>query len=149
MRRFIGSGMLVLALVAGMAHAAVADSAVGTLDAELSGPQEVPVVGPAGAIGTADVFTLPSAGMVCYDIVVQGITLPAAAAHIHRGGAGTAGPVVIALKAPNAGGVSAGCVRGLDTALVTDIQNNPSNFYVNVHTTDFPGGADRGQLEAE
>lgn len=137
-------------MAAGMAHPAFADSSpVGTLDAELSGSQEIPVMGPAGAIGTSDVFTVPSVGLVCYTIIVQGLTLPATAAHIHHGAAGVAGPVVIPLDAPNSAGVSAGCVNDVDKALVGDIQNNPDDYYVNVHTTDFPGGAERGQLEAE
>ncbi len=150
MRRFIGAGIVVLGMAAGMAHPAFADdSGVGTLDAELSGSQEIPVMGPAGAMGTSDVFTVPSAGLVCYTIIVQGLTSPATAAHIHHGAAGVAGPVVITLEAPNDGGVTVGCVDEVDKALVSDIQNNPGDYYVNVHTADFPGGADRGQLEAE
>jgi LPXTG-motif cell wall-anchored protein len=33
-----------------------------------------------------------------------------------------------------------------DVALMTRIMQSPESFYVNVHTSDFPGGAVRGQL---
>ncbi len=49
------------------------------------------------------------------------------------------------LVAPNASGVSFGCVSA-SADVIAAIRANPSNYYVNVHTTDFPDGAIRGQL---
>jgi hypothetical protein len=71
--------------------------------------------------------------------------LPSTAAHIHKGDANTAGPVVIPFTAPAANGQSSACVTA-DVALLTDLVANPANYYSNVHTTQFPGGAVRGQL---
>ena len=82
---------------------------------------------------------------VCWELSVSTITLPAAAAHIHEGARGVAGPVVVPLSAPDAGGAASGCVTA-DAALMTRIMQSPDNFYVNVHTSDFPAGAVRGQL---
>ena len=74
------------------------------------------------------------------------------AGHIHRAPVGVAGPVVVPLfvlpsppttarhikqggvATPNAGTTGA------------DLCSNPSAYYVNYHTTAFPGGAIRGQL---
>jgi hypothetical protein len=60
-----------------------------------------------------------------------------------RWAADVAGPVVVGLTAPNAFGISFGCT----TSPVADqIAADPSAYYVNVHTVDFPAGAVRGQL---
>lgn len=83
---------------------------------------------------------------VCWDLSVQRITLPATAAHIHKAPAQTRGDIVVTLSPPNASGTAAGCAANLDAALLTDIVKNPTNYYVNVHTTDFAPGALRGQL---
>jgi hypothetical protein len=61
------------------------------------------------------------------------------------GTATVAGPVVVPLTPPDATGSAAGCVNVART-LVRAILTNPSGYYVNVHTTDFPNGAIRGQL---
>ena len=66
------------------------------------------------------------------------------AAHIHRGAAGTNGPPVVTLDAPDDND-SDDCDTA-DDALVDAIRANPSAFYVNVHTTDYPNGAIRGQI---
>lgn len=83
---------------------------------------------------------------ICYAIAVARIDTPTAA-HIHAGEAGTNGGIVIALKEPNRGtGTSSGCIGRLDRADVRAIRNTPGDFYVNVHTQQYPDGAVRGQL---
>jgi hypothetical protein len=76
---------------------------------------------------------------------VRQIKLPATGAHIHEGGPGVAGGVVVPLTAPDATGMASGCAHA-DAGLIGRIGANPGGFYVNVHTTDHPGGAIRGQL---
>jgi hypothetical protein len=61
--------------------------------------------------------------------------------HIHPGVAGVNGSPVV-----DFGGSLSGCVSGVDPALIGDIIANPSAYYFNVHTAEFPGGAVRGQL---
>ena len=114
--------------------------------ATLSGAAEVPGPGDADGKGQSNLFLNQEAGQVCFSIVVSDITLPASAAHIHVGRAGVAGPVVVPLTPPDETGVSSGCVSDVDPALIQAIIAKPANYYVNVHTTDFPAGAVRGQL---
>jgi hypothetical protein len=111
------------------------------LTASLSGVDETPAGDPDGS-GTATIRTIVGLGQVCYTITVKNITLPATAAHIHLTSNGN---IVLPLTAPNASGKSSGCAN-TTRALVKAILANPGDYYVNVHTTDFPNGAVRGTL---
>jgi hypothetical protein len=88
-------------------------------------------------------------GQLCYGITVRDLDAPVAA-HIHRGGPSTAGPVVIPLTQPSAGdpGASSACVEVAEP-LLGELLRRPSRFYVNVHTGPFPNGAVRGQLKVQ
>ena len=97
------------------------------------------------ARGTAVVRIRKDAGQVCYRLHAENITLPATAAHIHRGGPTVNGPVVVPFTPPGASGNAAGCT-GAAAALIDEILANPAGFYVNVHTQEHPAGAMRGQL---
>jgi CHRD domain len=114
-----------------------------TFAVALTGDVENPAGDPV-ATGTAAFHLRAGQGQVCYQIAAK--NLPAAvAAHIHRGAAGVAGPVVIPLTTPNAAGNSRGCAAVART-LVRAIIAAPASYYVNVHTAEFPAGAIRGQL---
>ena len=127
------------------------DDMVLELTAELSGANELaaetlePGAGDPDGTGHARI-TLHEGGSVCWEIHVANIVLPAIAAHIHEGGADVNGPVVIPLGGPDLSGASVGCVTA-DAPLVEAIASNPRGYYVNVHTTDLPAGAVRGQLQ--
>lgn len=109
----------------------------------LSGAMEVP--GPGDVDGTGMFHGTINSGQtkVCYTLSVAKIAT-ATMAHIHRGVAGVAGPVVITLKAPVSGSSKA-CAT-VTRALAKEIRQDPAGFYVNVHNAAFPGGAVRGQL---
>ena len=53
---------------------------------------------------------------------------------------------MVTLSAPGNSGRSTGCASNVDPAVLSEILVTPESFYVNVHTTDFPAGAVRGQL---
>jgi len=115
-----------------------------TFTAALLGENEVPPADPDGS-GTAVVTLNSGQGVVCFEISVSNIALPATGAHIHQGEAGVNGPIVVTLTPPDESGTSSGCVEA-DRGLLKDIRKNPAGYYVNVHTTEFPGGAIRDQL---
>ena len=114
-------------------------------DATMRGSSESPK-GPAKARGT---FTVQFRnGQACYRMSVSGLGARPVAAHIHKGGAGVNGPIVIDLKPTFRGTsprVSQKCVPA-KASIVSAIRRNPSGYYANVHTSKNPGGAARGQL---
>lgn len=131
-------------LVGGTLAPASSDALAGRpLTATLTGAAEVPGPGDPDGSGTATVAVNQGQGEVCFVLTVADIA-PATAAHIHRGTAGVAGPVVVFLVPPT-DGTSTGCASA-DRGLLKAIRQNPEDYYVNVHNADFPAGAVRGQL---
>lgn len=97
------------------------------------------------AKGVAALRIRKDAGLVCYRLTAEQVTLPTTGAHIHRGAAGANGPVVVPFTPPGASGVSSGCAAAAAT-VIDELVANPAGFYVNVHTTEHPAGAMRAQL---
>jgi hypothetical protein len=109
----------------------------------LNGEAEVPTGDP-NANGTASIKTRGSE--VCYDLRWSGVE--ATASHIHRAAPGKAGPIVVPFFAQDtavAGNSKSGCVKA-DSEVVAAIAAKPGNYYVNIHSADFPKGEIRGQL---
>lgn len=130
--------------------------------------QGVPTPGQPGAIGSFTFRINSDLDVICYDIVLAGVTgdymSPAkTATHIHQAAAGVAGPPRIAFPNPTdiGNGVrqSSGCLQGpfttgilangVDTGTDFDlaaIEANPAGFAADTHTAAFTAGAVRGQL---
>ncbi|MGQ0848327.1 MAG: CHRD domain-containing protein [Actinomycetota bacterium] len=113
------------------------------LSTSLTGATEVPGPGDADGSGEADLWLNQGLEEICFNVQVRNIAA-ATAAHIHRGGVGVAGPVVVGLTMID-GDTFGGCVT-VDPVLIKEIRQHPDRFYVNVHNAAFPGGAVRGQL---
>ncbi len=80
---------------------------------------------------------------VCWKISrLHGVPAPLYA-YIHRGHAGTAGPVVIPLGGSYA---PAGCITGVAPALLAQIERHPRGYYLAIHNRQHPAGAVRAQL---
>jgi len=71
------------------------------------------------------------------------------AAHLHEAPAGSEGPVRLGLRTPGDDGTARECRRGLSSGFIRKIKRNPENYYVNVHNSEYPDGAVRGQLRFE
>ncbi|MCU0304164.1 MAG: CHRD domain-containing protein [Thermoanaerobaculales bacterium] len=113
--------------------------------ASLAGGREADNPGDGDGWGVAAVGI--DGATVRYYIWVTDLAAPTSA-HIHAGGAGTSGSIVVDFSASFteiADGVYAayGEVAAADTA---SLLASPASFYVNVHNGDFPAGAVRGQL---
>jgi CHRD domain len=118
------------------------------LSTDLSGAEEAPGPGDPDATGTADLRLNQGTETVCYDLSWANIDGTVVAAHIHEAPAGAPGPIVVPLFVGQsfAGtGSDSACVSS-DRALIKDIRKNPTDYYVNVHSSVFPAGAIRGQL---
>lgn len=109
----------------------------------LNGGEEVPGPGDPDGFGLARITLNHTTDQICSNLIVGNVQTPTAA-HIHKAPIGVAGPVVVTLPNP-ADGSENGCVD-VNESLLTEIHNNPSMFYVNVHNSQYPDGAVRGQL---
>lgn len=115
--------------------------------AKLSGPQVVPGPGSPNGDGYASIKSASEINTVCYKIRFKRIER-AASAHIHQGKRGESGPVVVDLFEDGEGRRSPqeGCNMDVLPGTIEAIQSNPYNYYVDIHTREFPDGAIRGQL---
>jgi hypothetical protein len=148
MKRFYRSLFLASAFVVALAGAAAAQTNfVVTLD----GAQETPPVAtPATGSGTAVLSADETTFTLSYSF--SGLTSSQSNAHIHQGAIGVPGGVVKNLPTPNANVVgfvwtSSDASQPLTSALVDLLL--AEGLYINIHTTNFPGGEIRGQLLLE
>ncbi len=133
------------AVASGHHHASHAASAaaVTKLVAKLSGAQEVPDAGDPNGSGRVVIRLRPAAHKVCANATWSRIGRPIGA-HIHHGARGVSGAVVVDLSSAVTGGSH--CATGVKSKLIKRIKNHPGNFYFNIHTNAYQGGAIRGQL---
>ncbi|CAA9260159.1 MAG: hypothetical protein AVDCRST_MAG20-2658 [uncultured Acidimicrobiales bacterium] len=111
---------------------------------ELTG-SEVPGPADEGAVGAAVVALVRERNEVCVEIDVRDLDQPTAA-HLHEAEPGVAGDVVLALKAPTSGEASVDACVSAAPDVLHRIGDDPSRFYLDVHSSTFPEGALRGQL---
>ena len=126
-----------------VASPAAADTGGRPLHANLSSANEVPPSGTGGS-GTASLTLNQGQREICVDIDTEGLAGTVVAGHIHVGGAGVNGGVVVNLGV-NSAEYSA-CIGGVDADVIKDIRQNPQGYYINIHTTAVPSGEVRGQL---
>ena len=121
------------------------------LAAGLRGANEVPVAG-GPAVGDKDgaalEFIKVKGDKVSVAVTWRGTGKPTML-HIHQGAKGTNGGVKVdftkLLEKSRRHSVT-GTVKVEDKTLLDALKSDPGSFYANLHTTEFPGGAVRGQL---
>jgi hypothetical protein len=127
------------ALVAALVLAAPAGAAVKRLETSLRGSAATDQDGR----GTAKLRLNRDRERVCFTITVRDID-DVLAAHIHRHADGDI--VVDLITEPASGNRFTGCTENVAKSTIRRILRKPRRFYVNVHTTAFPGGAIQGTL---
>jgi Cu/Zn superoxide dismutase len=153
MRRRSLAVVLVVAVVALAAFVGTASGGGRPLSTSLSGANENPK-NSSPATGTTAIRLNHGQGTVCYDMSVSNLTTNPSMAHIHKGAPTENGGVVVHLFGSGGAPAPAStsftitnfCQSGISQALIKDIIQNPQDYYVNVHTSTFPGGEIRGQL---
>ncbi|MEO7570135.1 MAG: CHRD domain-containing protein [Croceibacterium sp.] len=128
------------ALAASLALPTIALAAPVKLTATLVGANE-PAGGDPDGTGSFKVEIDAATGDFCYSLSGTGIARPTMA-HVHSGAAGTDGPPVVTIE------VAQDMCQAVEPAALKPILAAPGNFYVNIHTADYPKGAIRGQLQA-
>ena len=150
MTRLVAFSLLMLTLVLGVSLSA---NATTILTATIDGGQEVPP-NESSATGSAHIEFGANAQVIEWVIDFQGLSGPLAAAHFHEGPAGENGPVLIDILATSIVNLTEEGTAGrlVGRAVLTDEQVDSllaGNFYVNLHTGEFPGGEIRGQVVGE
>lgn len=124
-------------------------TSISTFEVILDGKAEVndtdlpALAGDMDGSGSVKLTVDPTQEWICYDFTLDDVGTPLMA-HIHRGPASANGPTVVTLFTGPGGDLS-DCMPWTDKWL-NRIVANPSEFYVNLYTTEFPDGAVRGQL---
>ena len=107
-------------------------------------------VGDQDGTATGSITVNVGQNRVCWEFTNVTNLTPQHRAHIHKARAGSNGGIVVDFfnLAPGAQGPLTGCTtQALSRALLIDIIQHPSEYYLNLHNEPFPGGAVRGQLE--
>ena len=154
-RLFIASTVLITAATAFIACSNSTGVSSTTYIAAMNGANERPTPNTSAATGTAT-YVL-TGNSLSYTIVVNGLTVPASGAHLHRGGPSEAGPIVVpyTVSATQSGTVTSGTID-LTFPIVSGSSSitgdslkallNNGNAYANVHNSSFLGGEVRGQV---
>ena len=125
------------------AVAKVKKAASRTYALKMTGAAETPAGAPGGT-AKAVVTLSTKTGKVCWTFTsLSGVSTPTYA-HIHVGVAGKSGNIVLPLSTGSTLKTK-GCVPASAT-LISQIAANPHGYYVNIHSTQYPGGAVRAQL---
>ena len=137
-----------------------ASAQVVTLTTTMTGGEETPVLN-TGMVGTAEVSVDVENQEVAITLTVFNAPTAVTAGHIHIGPAGIAGPVVLNFPAALGGRTGdfamtfrlgersfvARPAQGINTMADALQAIVLGNAYVNIHTTQNPGGEIRGQLK--
>lgn len=140
-------GQLVISIVLVIANSAFVHATVYTLDLALLGQNEVPPT-PSGATGILMGSYDDATNVLSFSLMFNGLSAPTIAAHFH--GPATPGvnaPVQIPLTGFPTGVTSGSYTNFFTLTPEQEAQLLCGLWYVNIHTTTYPGGEIRSQLK--
>lgn len=159
----IAAAAVFLSQSKGASSSTTSSSSNAVFVATLGGSSVVPKPTGSSATGSAT-FTVSADGSSIQFVLTVNNLANITAAHIHFGNLTTSGPVVVPLftgpvkNGPFTGTLVQGTITAANISLsaTPTIQNmaqlitaiKDGNTYVNVHTTQFPGGEIRGQIHS-
>jgi hypothetical protein len=133
------------------------------MQAKLDSASEVPPPNLASSSPSGMASFTSSGSSISYKVTASGLTSPVTVAHIHKGEAGKAGPVVVPLtisagsdtgSASGEGSFDASAIKAPPDGSAMTINDllaglKNGSLYVNVHTQNNPKGEIRGQVSAQ
>ncbi len=147
LRKSLRRTALVAAAMIGTASVAQAQT---TLIAFLNGAQEAPTPRVTPAFGNGTIILNAARTQISISLTFSGLLTPFTVAHIHEAPFGVSGPVrfdfgsQVVLGPGGTSGVLTNAVFNISATQVTSLL--AGNMYFNVHSTTFPAGEIRGQL---
>lgn len=113
------------------------------LNAQLTGEQEAPAPGDPDGKAKGKLRVDVTTGEICYSIDARKVD-PLTAGHVHEKAEGKqVGPPVVTLMQTGPTTFE-GCTTNL--AVARGLQDEPGEYYLNVHNVAYPGGALRADL---
>jgi hypothetical protein len=148
----VASSVVLAAPAAAVVHSkelsAPSPPAAGHYSIQLSG-REVPEGGDPDGQGAAKLDLNPQQETACFSISWSGLRGEVTALHLHQAAQGNEGPHWIDFfnnqHFPGSNSMASGCVPAARDK-INAVINNPSAYYLNLHSTAFEKGALRGQL---
>jgi hypothetical protein len=125
----------------------------GRIIAYLFGANERPGPGDPDAVGRAYITIDDANNRLCLTLQYANVDGTLSGLHIHLAAPDSPGPIVVPFATPTqqVNGVFTQCVTNTESqeALFDNIAANPSQYYINLHSTpNYGPGALRGQLQA-
>ena len=110
--------------------------------AALSGTSGSQTSGDPDGRGTAVLDVNPGRDELCLTLDASDLA-PVTSVHLHAGGVDVSGSVVVDFGQVTTG---ASTCRTVDDEVIKRVRKEPEKYYIDVHTSEFPTGALRGQL---
>ena len=119
------------------------------MTAKLEGSQEVPQKVITSGIGVAGLTLNDRRDTIFYNISVANLSSPIIAAHFHLGSVGVSGPAIYNITQSIKGNRIVGFLTKPNFNKDSVARFLRGEIYVNVHTTRFPNGEIRGQVQLD